>query len=142
MEYSKKVKGLSINTLISETVSLGIVVDSSENVEMLGSRKSKSSKGRNTILYQLRTVDNDKEVRTCAVMARDSNSKPIWKQFVMVSCDCEFFKFNNEYALTYYHASFIKHSNGQPPHVTNPNLVPHVCKHLLVALSDIKRKKL
>jgi len=50
---------------------------------------------------------------------------------VIVSCDCGFFTFAGcEYVLTKMEASFIEHSNGKPPHVTNPHELSFLCKHL------------
>lgn len=61
---------------------------------------------------------------------------------VMVSCDCEAFMYRSEYALHYYKASLIHFSNGQPPNVTNPGLIPFGCKHLEKILMQILRNGL
>ena len=66
---------------------------------------------------------------------------PISKQRkVLVSCDCENYKFVWEYANTVNGASRIKHCNGQPAHVTNPGNRPGLCKHLAAIAHDILRK--
>lgn len=49
---------------------------------------------------------------------------------VKVSCDCEWFTFYCEYALTKWGAANIRYSNGEPAYTTNPSNYPLVCKHL------------
>jgi hypothetical protein len=58
---------------------------------------------------------------------------------IKVSCSCESFLFKSEYALNYYQASVIHFSNGQPPNVTNPGLIPFACKHLEKILMQMLR---
>ncbi len=56
---------------------------------------------------------------------------PLYKQkHVIVSCECEFFLYYCEYALTHWGSAVIKYSNGEPPVHTNPGLLPLMCKHL------------
>lgn len=56
---------------------------------------------------------------------------PLYKQkHVMVSCECDFFLYYCEYALTHWGSSSIKYSNGEAPTHTNPGLLPLLCKHL------------
>lgn len=61
---------------------------------------------------------------------------------VVVSCDCEFHMYTCEYALTHFQSSFIKHSNGAYPNVTNPGLVPLTCKHVEACLKYIQKNGL
>ena len=51
-----------------------------------------------------------------------------------VSCDCESFMYMAEVALNRYGAADIIYSNGEKPRVTNPKMVPLVCKHLNLLL--------
>lgn len=56
---------------------------------------------------------------------------PISKQkHVLASCECDFFKYYSEYALTHWGSAVIKFSNGEAPQMTNPGLQPLLCKHL------------
>lgn len=59
---------------------------------------------------------------------------------VMVSCDCDFFKYTAEYALWTWGAAKIKYSNGEPAVVKNPSNIPLVCKHLAKVLRLIKER--
>jgi hypothetical protein len=56
-----------------------------------------------------------------------------------VHCSCEHFLFTCEYALAKYGSSSIISSNGKPPVITNPRLLPVVCKHI-VAVTAIHPK--
>lgn len=50
---------------------------------------------------------------------------------VEVSCSCGDFLFKGfEYALMKKGAAKIIYGNGEPPKITNPKLIPGVCKHL------------
>lgn len=56
---------------------------------------------------------------------------PLYKQkHVICSCECDFFLYYCEYALTHWGSAVIKYSNGEPPVHTNPGLLPLMCKHL------------
>lgn len=49
---------------------------------------------------------------------------------VKVSCSCEFFMYNSEYALHKWGAANIRYSNGEPATFTNSDNFPILCKHL------------
>lgn len=51
-----------------------------------------------------------------------------------VSCSCEYFLYHCEVADTKKDSSSIKYSNGAMPKVTNPRMIPHICKHLIAAI--------
>ena len=78
---------------------------------------------------------------------------PGFKNPAWVHCSCPFFLFNCEYALVKHGSSdFLKHnsktgdvpkfSNGKPPVVTNPKLVPYLCKHLYRAAPEAVKRAL
>ncbi len=50
-----------------------------------------------------------------------------------VFCSCPYFTYNLEVALTRQNTSSIKFSNGQLPRERNRRMVPHLCKHLVLA---------
>jgi hypothetical protein len=60
---------------------------------------------------------------------------------VKVTCDCDYFTFTCEVALTRKGASAIRNSNGAPPVQTNPKMVPTPCKHLHKLLSLIVKRR-
>lgn len=47
--------------------------------------------------------------------------------WVKVSCDCDFFKYRCEYALSKHGAANIRYSNGEPAYTTNPDNYPLLC---------------
>lgn len=62
---------------------------------------------------------------------------PLYKQrHLIVSCQCDFFLYYCEVALNHWGSAKIKYSNGEHPHVTNPQLQPMLCKHL-VKLAEV-----
>ena len=74
--------------------------------------------------------------------ARDAGVTHQWKvrlksplfKTLWCSCSCEYFLFHCEFALTQHGASSIINSNGEPPVVTNPRMIPKVCKHVAAVL--------
>lgn len=77
----------------------------------------------------------------CSVIGLDVDQQKLSKQKrVLVSCDCEFFMFYCEYALSTWGAARIKFSNGEPAVVRNPGNVPLVCKHLVNVLRLIREQ--
>ena len=61
-------------------------------------------------------------------------------KYVSVSCSCEYFLYNCEYALAKQGASQIRYSNGQPPVVRNPQEKPILCKHLTRLAQEVIAK--
>lgn len=59
-----------------------------------------------------------------------NNSNP--KTFIW--CDCADFTFRCEVSLAMRGSSAVINSNGRMPHVTNPQGIPHLCKHCLAFL--------
>jgi len=49
---------------------------------------------------------------------------------VYVSCSCPDFKYRWEVSLAHRNNTSITYSNGAYPKITNPQLVPGVCKHI------------
>ena len=60
---------------------------------------------------------------------RPGMDTPVW-----VSCNCRYFRYVCEWALTRYGSSDIVYSNGQPAKQTNPNGIGTACKHVYSAL--------
>lgn len=57
---------------------------------------------------------------------------------VHLSCSCDDFKFRLEYPLSTRDAATIEFSNGDPTRMTNPELIPYACKHLIKLYQVIK----
>ena len=133
-------KGLLLKKLIKSTPYN--IVDKSSEKNILKVEKTVSKKGRSAVRAKVKRepkVRDKPELHICWVIGLE-NDGPLSKQKCMVSCDCDNFKFQWEYALVHYGASKIKYSNGMPPHITNPNLVPGVCSHLYGVLEHIVNK--
>ena len=61
---------------------------------------------------------------------------PVW-----VWCDCKYFLFHLEVVLSRYNCSTIRNSNGMLPIVRNKRMIPHLCKHILIAAKYAVREK-
>jgi hypothetical protein len=77
----------------------------------------------------------------CRVEGLEGPNKKIHESRCTVACECPYFMFYCEYALTQHGASRIFFSNGAPPVDKNPRLIPWVCKHLLKAFAFIQHTK-
>lgn len=61
---------------------------------------------------------------------------------VKVTCDCEDHKFMWEFSLARRGVSDIYSSDGSPPIVKNPRMSFGICKHVLIALGFILKKRI
>lgn len=59
---------------------------------------------------------------------------------VKVSCSCADFMYRAEVALSRAGAADVYYSNGEMPEVTNPRLIPYICKHLVAFRILLKQK--
>jgi hypothetical protein len=66
---------------------------------------------------------------------------PALQTQVWAWCDCPYFKFYCEVVLSRYNCSTIRSSNGMLPVVRNKRMVPHLCKHLLIAAKYAVQEK-
>lgn len=73
-------------------------------------------------------------------MNRDVFKKPSIDNPVWVKCSCPYFLFNCEYALAKHGSSEIDYSNGKPPVVTNPRMIPMLCKHLFKGADEAVKR--
>ena len=74
-------------------------------------------------------VDNN--TYTCQVVTMNEEGS------IKVSCNCDFFKYYCEYALSKWEAANIRFSNGKPAKVTNPSNYPLVCSHIFHILKKM-----
>lgn len=71
-----------------------------------------------------------------------SNKLDSMNQDVIVTCDCENFRYENEYVLTRANASRITYSKGSFPNQTNPKSEKKLCKHLVAVIENIYRSQI
>jgi hypothetical protein len=137
-ELTRAEKGMSITALIKSTPPYVKATARDEVIlKKLGSTKTKG--GHHVITGICKSRAKGSKPHKCSVIGLDKDLSKISKQKrVVVSCDCEFFMFYCEYALTTWGAARIKHSNGEPAVVRNPGNLPLVCKHLVKLLRAVK----
>lgn len=104
--------------------------ESSQYVSIKDAKKQNTK--YKTVIYKAKTYSthNSAGIRKNAspvtyVSTAETNGK-----MVVVSCSCENFCFQWEYALNKKRAARIEYCNGEPPVEKNPRLVPGCCKHL------------
>lgn len=149
-ELSKK--GMTLRQLIRATPRL--MLNNAVDVELLEKKLTKTRSGMPAI--RAVTVTNDpwrpgkvrRKHNTFIIGAElDKENNPVKKPInrhrkIIVSCACESYVFTFEYANAAHGASRIVYSNGEPPVMTNPQLAPGLCKHLVaVARLLIKAEK-
>ncbi len=57
---------------------------------------------------------------------------------VLLSCSCPDFLYRQEVALHKKKAAEIEYSNGELPNVTNPLMIPYMCKHCVSVYNKIE----
>jgi hypothetical protein len=93
---------------------------------------------RGKYFYRTETLSNG-HAHLCSI-------RPLGKKFltmnedVVVSCDCENFKFVDEVALWKTNASEARYSNGALPKITNPAMRKKLCKHLVAVIEDFEER--
>jgi hypothetical protein len=132
-------KGLSIVGLLKNTPRY-IKEQARDQVVVKKYGKAKTKGGHTALQAICQTVFPQRhKPHKCHVIGLDpEKNKVAGQKRVIVSCDCEFFLFYCEYALSTWGAARIKHSNGEPAVVRNPGNVPLVCRHLVPVLKLIK----
>lgn len=138
----EKKKGLMLRKMVKD--SLIVDLNNSKDVSVLNTKFTTSAKGRKAVIGTCQsspTKSGDvKPKYKCSIIGLE-NTDSLSDQRCMVSCECDRFMYYFEYALMKKGAAKVKYSNGEPPVVTNPNLITGMCKHL-ISLSKylIKRK--
>ena len=74
--------------------------------------------------------------RTANGQMRRKTRHPVW-----VHCDCEYFLYYLEVAVTARGSSSVITSNGNFPKIRNPRMKPYLCKHLLRASREAWKEK-
>jgi len=83
-----------------------------------------------TVLVYHYVGDVGDDVKKLRKLQRIPKGAQLWNKPCWVTCDCEYFLYNCEVALHRFNATDIIHSNGAFPGFTNPQMRPHLCKHL------------
>lgn len=136
-------KGLSLRTLFRGTPKL--FLHNAQDVVIKKVDVSKTKSGMPAVTAIAYTSDPYRPMKTrryhkVHIIGLDKNKEnlpdtktPISKhKRVLVSCDCEAYVFGGaEYANAAHGAARIVYGNGNPPVVTNPMMVPFLCKHLV-----------
>jgi hypothetical protein len=100
------------------------------------------------LTYNLRCLDGNRIVKVRYIGAKkpglgenreQEDGKPDANSEVWVSCSCPYHMYNTEYALAKKGNSTIIHGNGEAPNIRNPQHVPYVCKHAVLALETSVR---
>jgi hypothetical protein len=137
-EMSRAEKGLSISALIKNTPPY-VKLTARDEVTLKKLGKTNTKGGHHAIKGICKSHAKGSTPHKCSVIGLDKAQPLLSKQKrVVVSCDCEFFMFYCEYALTTWGAARIKYSNGEPAVVRNPGNLPLVCKHLVKLLRAVK----
>lgn len=139
-EQTRAEKGMSITQLLKNTPAY--IKLTARDTVILKKYTSASTKGGHHALKGICKSDRKgAKPHKCSVIGLDKEQSVISKQKrVVVSCDCEFFMYYSEYALTTWGAARIKFSNGEPAVVRNPGNLPLVCKHLVKLLRLSKER--
>lgn len=136
----------TLEQLMSNTPSDAVKRSKETNARILSVKPSKK-KGVDTLVFVVRCKANTETTFYDVVIElyptevhKDVFSRPSFKNPAWVQCSCPFFLFNCEYALAKIGSSEIKYSNGKPPVVTNPKMVPFLCKHLYKAAPEVVKQ--
>lgn len=140
-ETSRIEKGMTIVGLLNNTPRY-IKEKARDEVVIKKYAQTKTKGGHRAMKAICQTrVPQRHEPHQCSVIGLDPDQPKLSKQKrVLVSCDCEFFLFYCEYALSTWGAARIKYSNGEPAVVRNPGNVPLVCRHLVPVLRLIRER--
>lgn len=139
---------MKISSLINQ--SFDNFLNNSDNVRVKSAKKIIDKTDNNptvlAILYS--KFDNDGKLRTnpplhkVYIKGLNGPDKRISDSNIEISCDCEAFLYWCEVALYRKKAAQILHSNGEPPVVRNPKMIPSGCKHTIKIALIINNKGL
>jgi len=155
---AKKRNGLTAAMIMKATKAVRVPLYGAGNVRIVGFKKLtyKTRTYGSIPHYQFKAKDPESVTQPARthivdICLRDvdaSTPEKTWPKIftpntnLLAWCDCEWFMFYSEYALTKYNASAIRYCNGKPPNTTNPGLVPCVCKHLVRVLTQAQQRGL
>lgn len=133
--------GLSLKALLRATPPY--IRNNSLEVVIKQLQKARTKGGFPGIRAKALSVGNkgNKHIYGCDIIGKEEDI-PLHKQkHVLVSCQCDFFLYYCEVALNHWGSARIKYSNGEHPGVTNPQLQPLLCKHLVKLAKTVIEEK-
>lgn len=134
--------GLNLNTILKNTPRM--MHENGAECAIHSFKRTKTPIGLPVVQSKVEHRDSlrpnaTRRLHEVTVIGLDDPSKPISKQKrIMLSCPCENFVFQWEYALAEHGAARIIYGNGEPPSFTNPGHLPGCCKHSVAVLRKIK----
>jgi len=132
------VKRLTLSQLVRATTSK-IISRANNQCHVIRRQYDVGSKdGFRRTFVKNKSYYNEMRVRTsCTDGPRNSYvrfyGKPDKDTECWVWCSCPYFQYHLEVVLAKNNSSSIKSSNGDLPNIRNPKMLPHLCKHLIVA---------
>lgn len=137
-------KGLTLRQLIKSTPSNIQYLSRDTRVKKVKKQYDKKT-NRARLLAQVYSVPDTGtgRIHTCSITIKGMKNKfSDIKVPVVVSCNCENYMFTWEVANNKKGSSEIEFSNGELPLMTNPSLVPGLCRHLVCLGNRIINKGL
>lgn len=134
--------GLSLNKILQNTPKMMLIHGTECAIHSF--KRSKTPAGLPVVQAKVEHKDPlrpnaTRRLHQVTVIGLDDPNKPISKQKrIMLSCPCENFVFQWEYALAEHGAARIIYGNGEPASFTNPGSLPGCCKHSTRVLQKIK----
>lgn len=83
--------------------------------------------------YSIKCGDGRRHACAVRFFGAPEQKSPVW-----LTCDCEYWLYVCEYAVSRSKSTDIIHCNGQAPEITNSALRPFLCKHLY-SISNLRR---
>lgn len=136
-----KLDGLSLKALYKATPPY--IKNNAHDVLVKQLQQATTKGGFPAVKAKILSVTNKKRhVYGAHIIGKEADI-PLYKQkHVLVSCQCDFFLYYCEVALNHWGSAKIKFSNGEHPHITNPQLHPMMCKHLVKLTETVMEHKM
>jgi hypothetical protein len=126
-----KLDGLSLKALIRATPPF--IKNNAHEVLVKMLKPATTKGGFPAIRAKVLSVGNkgQRNVYATDIIGKEKDIPLSRQKHVLVSCQCDYFLYYCEVALNHWGSAKIKYSNGEHPNVTNPQLQPMLCKHLV-----------
>lgn len=97
---------------------------------------------KDTYYYQTTTQSNGNKHKQWIMPLYPSNKIPFnsLENHVVSHCDCNDFRYENEWLLWTKNASWLISSNKEPLKKMNPKRIPKFCKHLVAIKEDLYKR--
>lgn len=138
-ETDRSKKGLPLKTILRKTPAY--IRNTADGIVIKAYQKTATRAGFPAIKAVCVDPDGSGLGHKVTISSRALTKKIYDAPKVLVDCDCSFFLYYNEYALSTWGAAKIRRSNGEPALVKNPSNIPFCCKHLYAVGAKIFQKK-